>query len=377
MAEAQGKDTSKKLAGFSGIGGKSKSAGRKVLGKTEELGELVYKIGTSDQADLFIRTTEAIADYVGKEYGWELRNLVKYRKEAEFTKPKYPEKAATVQTRAQAEASQAAETVDNAQLIEYKAELEIYYRKEQKYQDDKAKVFVTILGQCTVGVKGWLDNGNGMAELEVNRDVVGLLRKLEQMAFSTGRDQDEFLTLNLSLRRLVAIQQGPKEHTAKYYKRFTVAADVLTGHWGEFYPPKLVKDELTKELAQDRFLARILLMGADKGRFGTLLDELNNNYIAGNNRYPKTLEETIRLLTKYQGPQKNPGKNSEDSDETKANSFAQQGKQKNSPSNNGGNRGRSRGSPTRDSDGSGDDQRGNTNRRSRSPSRGREEGWNT
>jgi hypothetical protein len=104
------------------------------------------------------------------------------------------------------------------------------------------------------------------------------------MAFSTSGDQDPFLlTLNLSLRRLVAIQLGPKENTAKYYKRFRVAAadDVLMGHWGDFYPPKLVNTKLTKELALDRFLAKILLMGADKGRFGKLLDELNNNYISG------------------------------------------------------------------------------------------------
>jgi hypothetical protein len=40
-----------------------------------------------------------------------------------------------------------------------------------------------------------------------------------------------------------------------------VAADVLMGHWGDFYPPKLVNTKPTKELAQDRFLARILLMG--------------------------------------------------------------------------------------------------------------------
>jgi hypothetical protein len=80
-----------------------------------------------------------------------------------------------------------------------------------------------------------------------------------------------------------------------------VPSEVLTGHWGEFYPSKLVKNGLTKEQAQDRFFARILLMGYDKGRFGTLLDKLNNNYIGGTDQYPKTLEGTLRLLLKYQG----------------------------------------------------------------------------
>jgi hypothetical protein len=370
MAEAQAKDTDRKSGGSSG-NGKYKSTGRRVLGKTEELGELVYKIGTADQADLFIRTTEAIADYVGKEYGWELRILVKYRKEAAFTKPKYPTRGAAVQTRSKEGETLALEPVDNAQVIEYKAELEIYHRKHQVYLADKAKVFVTILGQCTVGVKGWLENGNGLTQLETDCDVIGLLEKLEEMAFSTGGDLDPFLVLNLSLRRLVAIQQGPKEHTAKYHARFETAAKVLTGHWGEFYPTKLVKNGLTKEQTKDRFLARILLMGADKGRFGTLLDELQNNYIGGTDRYPKTLEDTLRLLSKYQGHgNKNPGKTSDDNSEAMVTSFAQQGKQKSSPYKNNNNR-------NSDDEKEKEAKQGDTNRKSRSPSRSRGEGWNS
>jgi hypothetical protein len=77
MVEApQAKDTDKKSGGPIG-NGKYKSTGHKVLGKTEELSEPVYKIGTADQADLFICTTEAIADHVAKEYSWELMISVK------------------------------------------------------------------------------------------------------------------------------------------------------------------------------------------------------------------------------------------------------------------------------------------------------------
>jgi hypothetical protein len=52
------------------------------LGKTKELGESVYRIGCSDQADTFNCTTEAIAEYVGVNYGWEMMTLVKNRREA-------------------------------------------------------------------------------------------------------------------------------------------------------------------------------------------------------------------------------------------------------------------------------------------------------
>ena len=296
---------------------KSKSRD-KAKGMTEELGEHVYKVRTNDQADLFIKTTDAIGDYVGTKYGWDLRILVKQRQEAVFTKPTLPTRMAT---RSKAKEDT---TEDEGALIEYKAELSIYYDKVDTYQANKAKVFVVILGQCTVGVKGWLEQGRGLAKLEADRDVVGLLNLLETMAFSNGGDQDPFLTLVNSLKKLANIQQGPKEHSAKYYNRLKVASDVLIRQWGDFFPSTLVTNSLPKEAVKDRLLARIFLAGADQKRFGSLLEDLNNSYIGGNDKYPKTLEDTQKLLSSYQGP-KNPSK-TDDSKEDRGRSFAQGGK---------------------------------------------------
>jgi hypothetical protein len=46
-------------------------------GNIAELGNNIYQYGTRDQGDRFTRTTEAIADYVGREYSIEMRLLVK------------------------------------------------------------------------------------------------------------------------------------------------------------------------------------------------------------------------------------------------------------------------------------------------------------
>jgi hypothetical protein len=52
-------------------------------GNIAKLGNNVYQYGTWDQGDRFTRTTEAIADYVGREYSKEMRLLVKNQKENE------------------------------------------------------------------------------------------------------------------------------------------------------------------------------------------------------------------------------------------------------------------------------------------------------
>jgi hypothetical protein len=56
----------------------------------EKSGELVYKFNTKDQADMYLGTTEVIANFAGVEYGRDTRMLVKRGTEKTFTKPRIP-----------------------------------------------------------------------------------------------------------------------------------------------------------------------------------------------------------------------------------------------------------------------------------------------
>ena len=59
------------------------------------MGSNVYVAGTGDRGDRYIRTTEAIADYVGRVYSPEMWSLVQNREETEFVPPEEPEGEAT------------------------------------------------------------------------------------------------------------------------------------------------------------------------------------------------------------------------------------------------------------------------------------------
>jgi hypothetical protein len=299
------------------------------MGKTMELGDNVYMIGTTDQADRFMKTTLAIADYVGVQYSWDMRLLVKNREEKVFIEPSSPEATAATVTTGVATRSQAGTEAEAqagpgaAEMARYKVKLGEHLKDVRQYQDDKAKVFVVILGQCTIAVLSWLENGTGFKKLESDRDVKGLLDKLEQMAFSAGGVHDPYVTLLDSLKRFVGISQGPKEGVARYHKRFETSAKVLEGHWGDFYPTNLVKDGVTKETVQDKMLARAFLMGADKQRFGALFEDLNNSYLAGIDKYPESFEATLTFLSNYQDKAKGLAKSGDGMNEGVGASFAQ------------------------------------------------------
>jgi len=92
-----------------------------VLGKEIELGNLIYKFNAEDQADMYLRTTEAIADFVGVEYGRDMRMLVKKSNEKIFTEP-LPPRAATDTT-----------VPAPGRLKKYCTELMIYHKDMKAY----------------------------------------------------------------------------------------------------------------------------------------------------------------------------------------------------------------------------------------------------
>ena len=142
MTEERG--TTDPTAGSGSAVGKTygkKPFGNPISGKTPELGDLIYKFNTKDQADMYLRTTTAIADYVGVEYGRDMRMLVKKGKEKVFTEPQPPRK------------SKDETALAPGTLEKYRTELTIYYNDKKEYEERYAKVFLVIIGQCSPSVR--------------------------------------------------------------------------------------------------------------------------------------------------------------------------------------------------------------------------------
>jgi hypothetical protein len=99
-----------------------------------ELPNSIYQYGTRYQGDRFTRTTDAIADYVGREYSKEMRLLVKNQEENEPKEAVMPDK----------------EEAKLPFIMKkwYGTELKQYYFKKERYEEHKANIFVIVKGQC-------------------------------------------------------------------------------------------------------------------------------------------------------------------------------------------------------------------------------------
>jgi len=193
---------------------------------------------------MHLRTAEAIADFVGVEHGRDMRMLAKKSNEKIFAEP-LPPRAAT----------------DNlvpapGRLEKCRTELMICHKDLKTCTEQKAKVFAVILGQCSSEVKNKLVNSVGFDALEDSDDVVGLLKMLKEMAFSTSGVQHPCWTLQNVLRCLTAINQGPSESVSNCHKRFLAAAEVVEAQLGQLTTGA---GSIDKKTARDNVLSMIFL----------------------------------------------------------------------------------------------------------------------
>jgi hypothetical protein len=81
--------------------------------------------------------------------------------------------------------------------------------------------------------------------------------------------------------------------------------EVIEEQWGKLYPEKLAvsASDADKNIARDKYLSLIFLAGADRARFGMLIEDLNNSYLAGSDKYAVPSYGTLTLLSHYQGHQ--------------------------------------------------------------------------
>lgn len=192
---------------------KDKLKEQEALGALEAFGGLIFKVNTGDQAEAYIRTQEKLTEYVLITYGKDMRNLVKYSKEKTITEPQFP--------------SSELRSADKLYEVKYKEELSKYHRDKDKYEEHKTFVFGIIMGQCSPMVLDRLNADKEFPNVEMDSDVVKLLKMLHTMSHSTMGKQEPSWALVTVLKRFFALQMHKHDTINNYYLRFKSHAAVL------------------------------------------------------------------------------------------------------------------------------------------------------
>ena len=129
-----------------------------LFGQIPESWDIVILVNNKHAVEKFLTTTKLLIKYVGKHYGQELKNLVKYCVKPTFTmlvKPNMHEHGAIMER--------------------YKAELAQVHKEIADYKKGNDFVFKIILGQCHPNVLSKLEHCGHFANLEMTNNILGFL----------------------------------------------------------------------------------------------------------------------------------------------------------------------------------------------------------
>jgi len=254
----------------------------------DEFHGIKFVFGRPDQVPTYLQSMKKLGDYAGTKMNNNMCRLVKKKAEATFPKPKAPGKDPA-----------------NHVVDEYRELMKRKLDKEDKYNEDKAKLFKIIMTQCSPEMKDTLEaQSTELEKLEDDNDVIGLLDIIKELVYNAGGVRNKFVIMQ-SLNRTLhgrGNTQRPNESLNEYGKRFLQQVTAVEAVWGKPVPPCHENDSAKdKESARNHYLAGLFLGGTDQAHYKASVDELNNNYVLGKDVYPADVPAAIMVLTNRRG----------------------------------------------------------------------------
>ena len=278
----------------------------KFEGRCADLRGHVYDCSNPRQAaDEFTRTTKEIAQYTGAKFSAEVKITIETLQIPSLQLPDDPPAEATV-----------------TQMRIWERRVDAYVKAEVTLESDLKKAYSLVYGQCSDALWAKLEAIPNHATIAANADVIGLLKNIKSATFSFQSQKYEPHALHEAKRRFYQTSQHKSTTCQGYLETFQNSVEVLMYSGGDIgtdtglVEKALASQGLTMETAtveqlensrdyaKQAYLACAFLLGADRNRYGKLIEDLENDFIQGQDRYPKTVNTAYNLLIHWkQNPQ--------------------------------------------------------------------------
>jgi hypothetical protein len=286
----------------------------KFVGRCDDLTGFIYDVVTSKGGVAYTRTTEEIARYVGEKYsttGHAIRTAILTLKVPVPQRPVAPVADATTKT------------IDPTDAEIFKQEVRMYVQMRAAITSAMKSLYDLLWGQCSESLRSRLRSFEDYPTYSQNGDSLTLLKGIR--AEMTGFRNKQYLShsLHKTMRDFYSLAQGKQRNNQEYYDEFNSmvltaeeSGATIGSHPGSINdiilhsavdpenPTELEHVAATKK-ATDRYLAVAFLLGADRMRYGTLVEEIENEFLRNkgdaseSGTYPTSVAEAYDYLCNY------------------------------------------------------------------------------
>ena len=283
----------------------------KFVGACDALKGYIYDVsGGGRQTDQFHRTHKRLVGYAGDvcDYPQDIMETLETGKMKTFAMP--------------ADLTEE-EQKSYSKKFRFEKEATEVLRHESKLKDSCAKIYATSYGQCTEAMKARLRSHSNWESVSKMYDVLSVLESIKKITYDFQGQKQDVVSLYMSNRTMYTYRQQPGQTNADLHEKFTAIAEVIEANGGkigrepsmlnaeavragatDFESASLDIKEAAQAICQTKYLAIALLVAADRGRYASLLEELENDNTKGKDNYPTTMAGTLNLLMNYKGSSK-------------------------------------------------------------------------
>ncbi len=231
-----------------------------------------------------------MAEWAGTTLGKEYYNLILNKQEAVYNEPAEPTAGKDG-------------TISTGKWKKYELQLRLQFEKVERYNTNKGKLFRLLMVQCQTALKNKLECLPDYQTWEQNDDVVALLKKMKELVYNTEKTQYEPWTQQAVLRTLLTMQQGKKESLSAFYRRWDAQREVTETILGKLIPHKYKGESVdnVQEKQRNKLLACIFLGCVSRDTYKDTIDDLNNDFLLGNENYPEDPTAMLNFLSNRRG----------------------------------------------------------------------------
>jgi hypothetical protein len=298
------------------------AAGRSTYkSKVQGLENDTFNVGASSNPAKFSKLLNNIENYIQKAYK-DPDNMVKTIQKIKRVILKYPKKP----KKTDAVCCNANGDPDPAMLkmaiFAWKEDYKSMKSRMEKYKGNKSNTWALIYDQCSAELKNKLKRTQGYNTAKSGNNMAKLLTMICGYCCQFDLLSDKYTAIVVAIKNLFYFFQNAEQSNADYHEDFMAMLEVIkeyggTGSMTHF--PNMLKQELeangielseaTNEQLKDgkkticeKFLAALMLSGANGAKYNNLKQGMKENFITGTSEYPESPEAVLRILNAYQPP---------------------------------------------------------------------------
>ena len=198
-----------------------------------------------------------------------------------------------------------ADKKEMAKLL-YSSQVKLNADQERDLTQNLTILWATIIGQCSPALQEEVKGHPDYLPKSADFNSIWLLETLQKITARANKTTNKYFSAFKATKKFYLTQQGQTENVDEYYSRFDNARDLVQLFNAEivdvdklFEAEKTYDTSITKDMVLQKYTAVALVMNANKNKYESLWNKLENDLLVGQDSYPTTIGGATHLLTNW------------------------------------------------------------------------------